>query len=112
MALTFSKDGRLIWQLPAAAPGNDTTSHLAALRERLRAVQGGDQKLLAVDYSVELTEPAELDESESAAAPTTPWNLSVRSVIWGSYRSAPGFPVPRARTSICSSTGGPWKTAG
>ncbi len=88
VALTFSKDGRLIWQLPAAAPGNDAASRLEALRERLRAVQGGDQKLLAVDYSVELTEPADPDEVELAAALHESPNLSLLRV-WG-FIGAPG----------------------
>ena len=54
MAFTFQRDGRLVWQLPAVKSGSDAASRLAALRERLRALYGGEQKLLTVDYSAEL----------------------------------------------------------
>src|ERR1700678_2967539 len=61
VAFAFSKDGRLLWQLPAIDNGTDDAGRLSALRERMRAIQGGEQKLLAVDFSVELSEPAPLD---------------------------------------------------
>ena len=51
VAFTFQKDGRLIWQLPAIKSGNDIPARLAALRERLRALYGGEQGLLPVDFS-------------------------------------------------------------
>ena len=44
VAFTFSKDGRLIWQLPAVNTGTDDVARLSALRERMRAIQGGEQK--------------------------------------------------------------------
>src|SRR5450631_656999 len=53
VAFTLSKDGRLIWQLPAVNTGLAAVSRLDALLERLRAIHGGEQKLLAVDFSVE-----------------------------------------------------------
>src|SRR5581483_8905893 len=64
VAFTFSKDGRLLWQLPAVNSGTDAAARLSALRERMRAIQGGEQKLLPVDYCVELADPAQPDESE------------------------------------------------
>ncbi len=81
VAFAFSKDGRLVWQLPAINSGADAAGRLAALRERLRAIQGGEQKLLAVDFSVELSEPAIGEEFEPPAS-------SVFR-IWG-FMGAPG----------------------
>src|SRR5512136_276588 len=54
VAFSFQKDGRLVWQLPAVKAGNDPASRRAALRERLRALYGQEQKLLPVDFSAEL----------------------------------------------------------
>lgn len=54
VAFIFQKDGRLIWQLPSVKTGNDTAARLAALRERLRALYGDEQKLLPVDFSAEI----------------------------------------------------------
>src|SRR6195256_4901290 len=48
VAFTFQKDGRLVWQLPAVKSGGDVPTRLAALRERLRALYGDEQKLLPV----------------------------------------------------------------
>ncbi len=50
VAFTFSKDGRLVWQLPGINSGTDAAARLSALRERLRAMHGGEQKLLAVIF--------------------------------------------------------------
>jgi DNA mismatch repair protein MutL len=71
VAFTFQKDGRRVWQLPAVKSGSDTSARLAALRERLRALYGDEQKLLAVDVSAALAEDTELEGSPSfeAAAP-------------------------------------------
>ncbi|HZQ46084.1 MAG TPA: DNA mismatch repair endonuclease MutL [Verrucomicrobiae bacterium] len=81
VAFTFSKEGRLMWQLPAINSGTDAAARLAALRERLRAIQGGEQKLLAVDFSVELAEPAGAEEFEPAE--------SSIFRVWG-FMGAPG----------------------
>ena len=90
VGFTFSKDGRLVWQLPAVQQAEKIDRH-TALRERMRAIYGGEQKLLPVDYSVELTEPATapefedaLAETPSAAAPT-----STTFAVWG-FIGAPG----------------------
>ncbi len=87
VAFNFSRDGRLIWQLPAQNPGTSAASQLAALRERMRAIHGGEQKLLAVDYSVELAEeplPEESIREELGAGAGTP-----RFRVWG-FIGAPG----------------------
>jgi DNA mismatch repair protein MutL len=68
VAFTFSKDGRLVWQWPAVNAGKDAESRLNGLRERMRAVHGSEQKLLPVDFSVELAEPVEVDENDLAAS--------------------------------------------
>src|SRR5690349_10433312 len=51
VAFTFVKDGRVVWQLPSLKSGADVSIRLTALRERLRALYGDEQKLLAVDFS-------------------------------------------------------------
>ncbi len=53
VAFTFQKEGRLVWQLPAAKTGAAISSRMAALRERLRALLG-DEKLLPVNFSAAL----------------------------------------------------------
>src|SRR2546425_6784968 len=57
VAFTFQKDGRLILQLPAVKGGHDTPARLTALRERLRALYGSEQKLLPVNFSAEFQQP-------------------------------------------------------
>src|SRR4051812_4793594 len=79
VAFTFQKDGRLVWQLPAVKTGNDKAAQLAALRERLRALYGNDQKLLPVDFTAELESFYEPGEPQVA----NPFHL------WG-YIGAPG----------------------
>jgi DNA mismatch repair protein MutL len=82
VAFTFSKDGRTIWQLPAVNTGSDDDTRLSALRERMRAIQGGEQKLLAVNFSREIPSPIQFEESgEPSPSP------QVR--IWG-FIGAPG----------------------
>ncbi len=88
VAFTFSKDARVVWQLPAVNTGPNIDSRLAALRERLRAIHGGEQKLLAVNFSAEMAEPVETDalhEMSAAAPETAQSNLRV----WG-FIGAPG----------------------
>jgi len=50
----FHRDGRLVWQLPAVKTGTDASAQLAAVRERLRALYGGERQLLAVDFEADL----------------------------------------------------------
>src|SRR6202008_2199594 len=42
VAFTFQKDGRVAWQLPAIKSGTEIPERLPALRERLRALYGGE----------------------------------------------------------------------
>lgn len=78
VAFTFLKDGRTIWQLPAVG-GED---RLAALRERLRALYGGESKLLAVDQRGTLAGPADPDD------PAQPVDRAAVH-LWG-FIGAPG----------------------
>ena len=82
VAQEFVKDARLVWQLPAVRKED----RLGALRERWGALNGGGEKLLAVDFTGDL--PATRDETEQAtgAAIVTP---SHPLRVWGLI-GAPG----------------------
>src|SRR5712672_746821 len=67
VAFTFQKDGRPVWQLPAVKISGDASARLAALRERLRALYGDEQKLLAVDFSADLSAPDHPDDSDASS---------------------------------------------
>jgi DNA mismatch repair protein MutL len=87
VAFTFIKDGRTIWQLPAVK-STGATPQLEALRERLRAVLGGEERLLAVDMSGELTVTTDAPDAEAAA--DTPVERSKSQLrLWG-FIGAPG----------------------
>ena len=82
VAFTFHKDGRQVWQLPAVRAGiGDQAARLAALRERLRALYGPEQRLLAVDFTAELA-PVETQDEDPAPD-------SRRFHLWG-FMGAPG----------------------
>jgi DNA mismatch repair protein MutL len=81
VAFTFQRDGRVAWQLPPVKAGRDAASRLTALRERLRALYGGEQKLLTVDFSAELQSPEEPDLEAHPPAPLLR--------LWG-FIGAPG----------------------
>jgi DNA mismatch repair protein MutL len=83
VAFTFQKDGRAVWQLPAEKSSPDLTARLPALRERLRALHGGDQKLLAVNFAASISNSNNQGDMESSAEPAT----GVR--VWG-FIGAPG----------------------
>src|SRR5580698_8997669 len=73
VALTFQKDGRLVWQLPAVKSEPVLSSRIAALRERLRVLLG-DEKLVAVNFSTSLEEdfvPEQTEVFENASAEGT-----------------------------------------
>src|SRR5579862_2685889 len=57
VAFAFQKDGRTIWHLPAQKSGDDAATRFPALRERLRALYGPDQKLLQLDFNAEISTP-------------------------------------------------------
>jgi len=94
VAFTFLKDGRQVWQLPAIAAA-DT---LAALRERLRSLQGGSDRLLPVEFRAELS-PSWTDTGDEGAPPPPP----------GQLRLSPARP---ARINTCLSTAARWTTGG
>jgi len=86
VAFTFQKDGRLIWQLPAVRKAEDIPSRLAAVRERLRALYGSEQKLLPVDFSAEMSASSDLnDDIEGQAGAST----NALFKVWG-FIGAPG----------------------
>jgi DNA mismatch repair protein MutL len=67
VAFTFVQEGRLIWQLPAVKTEPHPGGRLAALRERLRALEGGETKLLPVEFSSRIDNPP-LPDQDSAEA--------------------------------------------
>ncbi len=80
VAFTFTHDSRTVWQLPAVKNGTDATARLAGLHERLRAIYGGEQKLLAVEFETPWEVPAH--EEEPASLPSV-------FRVWG-FIGAPG----------------------
>jgi DNA mismatch repair protein MutL len=88
VAFTFIKDGRVVWQLPAVKSGSDATGQLDALQERLRAVLGGENRLLPVDVTGELNwaedAPDAVGDDSTAASPQ---KSTMR--VWG-FIGAPG----------------------
>ncbi|MGP8199512.1 MAG: DNA mismatch repair endonuclease MutL [Limisphaerales bacterium] len=74
VAFEFLKDSRLVWQLPAVK----TADKWLAVRERLRSLQGGDEKLLTVDFSAQF--PLVIDEAESET-PAAPASFAVWGLI-------------------------------
>ena len=87
VAFTFIKDGRTVWQLPAVKTGPDRAARLAALRERLRALHGPDQRLLAVDFSASL--PAFQTAEDSDDAESGGEARLAEFHVWG-FMGAPG----------------------
>jgi len=80
VAFTFTKDGRLVWQLPAVKIEPTPDARLAALRERLRALWGDESELLAVDCAGPLAVPRDVEEFGEPSSSTVP-SPSVR--LWG-----------------------------
>ena len=68
VGFTFIKDSRPVWQLPAVTADKKPDGHLAALRERMRALFGDEQKMLPVEFTAAMEEPASVDEADGAAA--------------------------------------------
>src|SRR6185295_2107901 len=85
VAFTFVHDGRTVWQLPAAKASDGAEAH-AGLRERLRSIYGGEQKLIAVDHSARF-EIEDNDEEEETGAEDGRTHATIR--IWG-FMGAPG----------------------
>jgi DNA mismatch repair protein MutL len=87
VAFAFHRDGRLAWQLPAIRTAVDVGSRLEALRERMRAIPGGEQKVLPVDFRAEIRSMA--DPEETAALDSAPAIESSVFRVWG-LLGAPG----------------------
>ncbi len=79
VAMEFIKDGRSVWQLPSV----NTTDRIAALGERLRALTDGGERLLPVDFGMDL--PPLVDEEDAEGPPPAPSRFS----LWG-FIGAPG----------------------
>jgi len=95
IAVTFIKDRRPVWQLPAIKSGADINERLSALRERFRGLMG-EVSLINVDFTTALAVPDELpDESfENAtpaggSAPSSSLNPPPSFRVWGLI-GAPG----------------------
>lgn len=86
VAFTFIKDGRVIWQLPAVKASGAADTQLTALRERLRAVLGGEDRLLPVDFTGALTLPA--DDADQPAQEGN-WRLEDAPVTHHASRITP-----------------------
>jgi DNA mismatch repair protein MutL len=80
VGFAFIKDGRQVWQLPPVKCGADIPGRLTALRERLRALFGDEQKLLAVNFRSTLRAG---QENEEGVEPETEFRL------WG-FIGGPG----------------------
>jgi DNA mismatch repair protein MutL len=90
VAFVFVKDARPVWQLPAVQSDRALSSRIGAVHERLRALLG-DEKLLPVNFSVALDEPAAPpDETDifETASPEKPAEAEISNFksqirIWG-----------------------------
>ncbi len=87
VGFTFQRDGRVIWQLPGVKSGTDITGRLSALRERLNALQGKGQALLAVNFSTKLPTGPREDE-HGIPMQDSEENSALR--LWG-FMGAPGL---------------------
>ena len=86
VAFTFIKDGRTIWQLPAAK----AVRPLDALRERMRGLYGNEQRLLVVDFTGELpVGPPPEDLHEGFREGDRPAAGSRKLRLWG-FTGEPG----------------------
>jgi DNA mismatch repair protein MutL len=90
VAFTFIKDGRVVHQLPTVKSGEDATEKLEALKERLRALLGGETRLLAVDVTGDLTVVNEAgDEDGGTVLQSEVANSRSSMRVWG-FIGAPG----------------------
>jgi DNA mismatch repair protein MutL len=93
VAFTFIKDGRVVWQLPAVKLEDGEGGSLNALRERLRAVLGGEERLLPVNHAGTLTVPGDEESDPDAAVPLPHPASRIKPAaslrVWG-FIGAPG----------------------
>ncbi len=87
VAFDFQKDGRRVWQLPPIGATPESAARLSALRERLRALYGDEQKLLSVDFSAPMPCFDEPDAETPVTSDFAPRAMSFR--LWG-FLGAPG----------------------
>ena len=85
VAFTFLKDTRVVWQLPAVKVEEHHESRSHALRERMRALLGGELKLLAVNFSSELLSTEDNSDSETPSSDSR----NTKFHLWG-FIGAPG----------------------
>lgn len=88
VAFTFLKDGRTVWQFPAVKVGTGDPAKLGALRERLRAVYGANEKLLPVDFTTRLASSTSYGSDPGEETPGAPSETG-RFRLWG-FIGAPG----------------------
>lgn len=88
VAFTFLKDGRTVWQLPAVRAGTRPGGPLVALRERLRALYGAEEKLLPVEFCVDPQAAPEPDLT-AAGAEASEQKPEAPLRLWG-FIGAPG----------------------
>ena len=86
VAFTFQKDGRTVWQLAPCHTGSEPGAAFVALRERLRALAGGEPHLLEVDFHTQLNVPMDAAEDGSTGDVN---QESSRLRLWGLI-GAPG----------------------
>src|SRR5689334_8332763 len=87
VAFTFIKDARPVWQLPAVHAENKPGARLTALRERMRALFGDEQKLLPVDFSTAMESPEEPADESNGTVPAS--HITNQFRLWG-FIGAPG----------------------
>lgn len=85
VAFVLVQDGRMAWQLPAIQTGGADAAPVTALRERMRALYGGQTSLLSVDFNAEVNAGANLEDLEDIGHPAD--SEAVR--VWGLI-GAPG----------------------
>ncbi len=83
VGFTFLKDTRPVWQLPPVPTDKKPEGHLAALRERMRALFGNEQKLLPVEFGAEFETPADTDEPDETAAQSAIHSPQSTFRLWG-----------------------------
>lgn len=88
VGLTFTHNQRAVWQLPPV-PGevSDPTARMNAPRERLRALYGGELRLLPVEFAAPLRLPARFAPPPGEAEDPAPDQSEFR--VWG-FIGAPG----------------------